>query len=138
MKLFLTRIALLFAFVSLLACTKAVPPRAPVDPRNTDGPVNCAADESKANERCFAKAQDACDSLGCAEGCDIHRSRTSRWVTCAVDRRYSSMSSGPVARCEGYAGWSCPEGTECANEPGGCDREKVDDCVGICVPTTRP
>ena len=156
---------LLLAFVSLVACTKQDQRRSqpPTDPRSVDGPVNCAADELKANEKCFTKAQDGCDYIACAEGCDIFRSRTSRWITCAVARTSASMvvpcggpakwpcpentvcsdgiclGTGAVTRCEGYSGWSCPENTVCSDDPrpNGCSRKTSFDCIGLCVPT-RP
>ncbi|MBX3233412.1 MAG: hypothetical protein KIT84_37565 [Labilithrix sp.] len=132
----MNRTASLFVlgFLSLVACTKAYP-KAPVDPRNVDGPVDCAPEELKANEKCFAHAKDACDSLGCAEGCDIHRSRTSKWVTCSSNRASSSM----LTRCDGIAGWQCPEDMVCADDPrpGACKAANALDCTGVCVTIAR-
>jgi len=125
-----------FAFTSLAACTKQDRRPVAVDPRNTDGPTNCAADQFKANEKCYAKAQEACDSLACAEGCDIGRSRVSKWITCSSNRTSSSM----LVRCGGIANWQCPESTVCADDPapGRCKHSKGLDCAGICVSKAGP
>lgn len=118
-------------FLLLGACSRALPRAAP-PAGDTDGPVDCRADQFKAKEQCFDHARDACASLGCGTACDIHQARSSRWVTCSL----GAAGSSQLTRCDGYAGWLCPEGEVCRDDPspGACTAALTDDCVGVCVP----
>lgn len=114
-----------FAFATLtVACTKAPPPNEPID---VDGPVDCGKDRFKSKEHCFDHAQEACDWLKCAHGCDIHGARSSKMVICS----FNEASSSHFTRCAGYANWLCPENMECAMSP---DAQKIDDASGTCQP----
>ena len=73
---------------------------------------------------CFDRAQDACDKLSCAHGCNIH-SGPSKLVRCAPNGHTASH----MKKCGGLGQWGCPELTECHVPEG-----HGFDAMGTCVP----
>ena len=61
---------------------------------------------------------------------------TGALVALTMQRRSFAQISSPGGMCGGLAGFSCPEGFECVDDPGDhCDPAAGGaDCSGICVP----
>ena len=57
---------------------------------------------------CFDRAADACATLSCAHGCNIHQGAPNQ-ILCALN----ASGSSHMKRCGGYSNWGCPENMRC-------------------------
>jgi len=71
---------------------------------------------------CHDRAADACATLKCQHGCNIHGGVPNE-VHCAPN----ASSASNMQKCGGFSGWGCPENMTCRIPP------DIDDAMGICV-----
>lgn len=72
---------------------------------------------------CFARAAEACNTLGCEHGCLLNHGAPKQ-VMCAPN---SHTTSNGFTRCGGLGNWACPENTRCELAATGTD------AFGTCV-----
>lgn len=133
--------SLILVAVSVLAfaCAKTPPPAPPPSdaaaaPCTAEQFVACKSGEDCTRKNgihvhahaCLDHAAEACASLACKHGCNIHGTHVGgpKEVFCAINEAGSSQ----MKRCGGFSGWQCPENMTCETTEQGFD------VMGTCVP----
>ena len=133
-------------FLSLPACTRAVPTPTSTPPTDAaSASATCSKEQFVAcptgetctrrggklvnSLACYEHAADACAAAGCKLGCDVYHGEPKE-VHCAPN----AASTGNMKKCGGYSNWACPENMTCDL---GTTAVRGYDVIGDCVPTPR-